>query len=149
VTVEDSIVRETVVAAPVDRVWEVLTRAEYLPRWFGAEKAEIDLRPGGALTMTWTEHGTGLARVERVEEPTLFSFHWALEAGDQPVPGAQTLVEFTLTSEAGGTRLRVVESGFTSLDRPAEKQQWHRERNVDGWRQVLEAVAAHLSGVTT
>jgi len=147
--VEDSIVRETVVAAPVDRVWEVLTRAEYLPRWFGAEKAEIDLRPGGALTMTWAEHGTGLARVERVEEPTLFSFHWALEVGDQPVPGARTLVEFTLTSEAGGTRLRVVESGFTSLDRPAEKQQWHRERNVDGWRQVLEAVAAHLSGVTT
>ena len=46
---EDSIVRETVVAAPVERVWEVLTRAEYVGRWFGADSAEIDLRPGGAF----------------------------------------------------------------------------------------------------
>jgi uncharacterized protein YndB with AHSA1/START domain len=138
--VEDSIVRETVVAAPVDRVWEVLTRAEYLPRWFGAEKAEIDLRPGGSLVMTWAEHGVGRCRVERVEEPSLFSFHWSVETDTEPVPGEQTLVEFTLTPDDGGTRLRVVESGFTTLDRPAEKQEWHRERNVDGWRQVLEAV---------
>ena len=139
---EDSIVRETVVAAPPERVWEVLTRPEYLPRWFGAEKAEIDLRPGGSLVMEWAEHGTGYARVERVDEPELFSFSWAIEPGVAPTPGEETLVEFTLTPEADGTRLRVEESGFTKLDRPADKQEWHRERNVDGWRQVLEALSA-------
>jgi uncharacterized protein YndB with AHSA1/START domain len=146
--VEDSIVRETVVAATTERVWQVLTRPEYLPRWFGAEKAEVDLRPGGALVMVWAEHGTGYARIERVDEPTLFSFRWAIEPGAQPTPGEETLVEFTLAPEGDGTRLRVVESGFSTLDRPAEKQEWHRERNVDGWRQVLEAVAAHFTGVT-
>ncbi|HEX8518005.1 MAG TPA: SRPBCC domain-containing protein [Pseudonocardia sp.] len=145
---EDSIVRETVVAATTERVWQVLTRPEYLPRWFGAEKAEVDLRPGGALVMVWAEHGTGYARIERVDEPTLFSFRWAIEPGAQPTPGEETLVEFTLAPEGDGTRLRVVESGFSTLDRPAEKQEWHRERNVDGWRQVLEAVAAHFTGVT-
>ena len=139
---EDRIVREIVVAAPPERVWEVLTSAEYVGRWFGAEKAEIDLRPGGSFVMVWAEHGTGYARVERVEEPRLFSFHWALEAGARPAPGEQTRVEFTLAPEGDGTRLRVVESGFSTLDRPAEKQEWHRERNVDGWRQVLEALAA-------
>jgi uncharacterized protein YndB with AHSA1/START domain len=146
--VQDSIVRETVVAATTERVWQVLTRPEYLPRWFGAEKAEVDLRPGGALVMVWAEHGTGYARIERVDEPTLFSFRWAIEPGAQPTPGEETLVEFTLAPEGDGTRLRVVESGFSTLDRPAEKQEWHRERNVDGWRQVLEAVAAHVTGVT-
>ena len=145
---EDSIVRETVVAATTERVWQVLTRPEYLPRWFGAEKAEVDLRPGGALVMVWAEHGTGYARIERVDEPTLFSFRWAIEPGAQPTPGEETLVEFTLTPEGDQTRLRVVESGFAGLNRPAEKQEWHRERNVDGWRQVLEAVAAHFTGVT-
>ena len=145
---EDSIVRETVVAATTERVWQVLTRPEYLPRWFGAEKAEVDLRPGGALVMVWAEHGTGYARIERVDEPTLFSFRWAIEPGAQPTPGEETLVEFTLAPEGDGTRLRVVESGFSTLNRPAEKQEWHRERNVDGWRQVLEAVAAHFTGVT-
>jgi uncharacterized protein YndB with AHSA1/START domain len=149
VTVEDSIVRETLVAAPPERVWEVLTRPEYLPRWFTADTAEIDLRPGGALVMVWAEHGTGYARVERVEEPTLFSFRWALEPGVEPAPGEETLVEFTLTPEGDGTRLTVVESGFSTLDRPADKQEWHRERNVDGWRQVLEALAAGATGVTT
>ena len=145
---EDSIIRETVVAATTERVWQVLTRPEYLPRWFGAEKAEVDLRPGGALVMVWAEHGTGYARIERVDEPTLFSFRWAIEPGAQPTPGEETLVEFTLAPEGDGTRLRVVESGFSTLNRPAEKQEWHRERNVDGWRQVLEAVAAHFTGVT-
>ena len=146
---EDSIVRETLVAAPPERVWEVLTRAEYLPRWFGAEKAEIDLRPGGSLVMVWAEHGVGRCRVERVEEPLHFSFRWSIETDVEPVPGEETLVEFTLTPENGGTRLQVVESGFSKLDRPADKQEWHRERNVDGWRQVLDAVAAHFAQVST
>ena len=141
---EDSIVRETVVNAAPERVWEVLTRAEHLPRWFGADTAEIDLRPGGSFVMKWAEHGTGFARVERVEEPTAFSFRWAVEPGAEPAPGEETLVEFTLIPEGGGTLLRVVESGFASLDRPAEKREWHRERNVDGWRQVLDAVSAHF-----
>ena len=144
---EDSIVRETVVAAPIERVWAVLTRAEYVGRWFGAQKAEIDLRPGGAFVMEWEEHGAGHARVERVEEPTLFSFRWAVEPGIKPTPGEETLVEFTLTADGDSTRLQVVESGFSKLDRPAEKQEWHRERNVDGWRQVLDAVAAHFTEV--
>lgn len=141
---EDSIVREIVVAAPPERVWEVLTTADHVGRWFGADKAEIDLRPGGSFVMTWAEHGVGYARVERVEEPTLFSFRWGLEPGAEPTPGEETLVEFSLAGEGDGTLLRVVESGFSKLDRPADKQEWHRERNVDGWRQVLEAVAAHF-----
>ena len=145
---EDSIVREIAVAAPVERVWEVLTRAEYVGRWFGADTAEIDLRPGGSFVMKWAEHGTGYARVERVDEPSLFSFRWAIEPGNEPAPGEETLVEFTLTPEGDGTRLTVVESGFTKLDRPAEKQEWHRERNVDGWRQVLDAAAAGATEVT-
>ena len=144
---DDSIVRETLVAARPERVWEVLTRPEYVGRWFGAEKAEIDLRPGGSFVMAWAEHGTGYARVERVEEPRLFSFRWAVEPGAQPAPGAQTLVEFTLVPEGDGTRLRVVESGFTALDRPAEEQERHRERNVDGWRQVLDALAVGAAEV--
>ena len=144
--VEDSIVRETVVAAPVQRVWEVLTQAEYVGRWFGADKAEIDLRPGGSFVMTWAEHGVGLARVERVEETRRCSAsagRWS--RGSSRSPGEETLVEFTLAEKGDGTLLRVVESGFSKLDRPAEKQEWHRERNVDGWRQVLEAVARSTS----
>jgi uncharacterized protein YndB with AHSA1/START domain len=147
VIVEDSIVRETLVAAPPERVWEVLTRPEYLPRWFTADTAEIDLRPGGALVMVWAEHGTGHARVERVEEPTLFSFRWALEPGVEPAPGEETLVEFTLTPEGDGTRLRVVESGFDKLEGTDDQRREAFEGNTEGWEVQLGNVRDYAARI--
>ena len=141
--VEDSIVRETEIAAPAGagvggadagRVRRTLVRGGH-----GRDRPAA----GRVIRDDLGRARHGLARVERVEEPALFSFRWALEPGVEPKPGEETLVEFTLTPEGDGTLLTVVESGFSKLDRPAEKQEWHRERNVDGWRQVLEAVAAH------
>ena len=112
----DRIERETFIEAPMERVWEVVTEAEHVGRWFGDSGAEIDLRPGGAMTLTWREHGTANAVVEAVEAPSRFAFRWALEASEEVRPGRSTFVEFTLAPERDGTRLRVVESGFESLE---------------------------------
>ena len=49
-----------------------------------------------------------------------------------------TLVEFTLTPEGSGTRVRVVESGFTSTDAVKVDQARHAEANSQGWLQVLD-----------
>jgi uncharacterized protein YndB with AHSA1/START domain len=54
----DRIERKALINAPQERVWELLTEAEHLGRWFGDAGAEIDLRPGGAMTLSWEEHGT-------------------------------------------------------------------------------------------
>ena len=54
----DQIERETLIAAPVERVWALLTEAEHIGRWFADAGAEIDLRPGGALAMRWERDGT-------------------------------------------------------------------------------------------
>ena len=103
----DTIEREITIDAPVERVWELITTAEHVGRWFGDAGAEIDLRPGGALTVRWEDHGTVDGVVERVEPTTFFSYRWR-----QADAGA-TLVEFTLTDTGGGgTRLHVRESGF-------------------------------------
>src|SRR5918997_1974081 len=117
--VPDRIERDTVIDAPVERVWALITQPEHVGRWFGDAGAEIDLRPGGAMVIRWAEHGTNHARVVAVEPHTLFSYRWAPftdPGGDEPVDGNSTLVEFTLQAEADGTRLQVVESGFASLD---------------------------------
>jgi uncharacterized protein YndB with AHSA1/START domain len=83
--------------------------------------------------MQWKEHGTFHARIERVEPPGLFSYRWARLAVEQPGAGNSTLVEFTLTPEGSGVRLRVVESGFDSLDLPeTEQAQWAAD-NIEGW----------------
>jgi len=148
----DQIERETVIAAPVERVWALLTEAEHLGRWFGDTGAEIDLRPGGAFSLSWKQHGTVRGRVVDVEPNQRFSYRW-ITIGDRehadPVEGNSTLVEFTLHAEGDGTRLRVVESGFASLDAEGAQQSERYEDNRRGWgikvsdlREYAERVAA-------
>jgi len=139
----DRIEREVRIAAPVERVWALITEAEHLGSWFGDAGAEVDLRPGGALTLRWAEYGTTRARVERVEPPRLFSWRWLLDADGEPTPGNSTLVEFTLREDGGETLLKVVESGFDGLDLPEEERRRRYAGNTDGWRQELDELAGY------
>ncbi|RNL80560.1 SRPBCC family protein [Halostreptopolyspora alba] len=137
---EDRIERDIHVAAPVERVWAVLTEADHIAGWFG-ESARIDaLEPGGTLWLGWAEFGEYPAVIDRVEPPRVFAFRWTVDSNDHPGvasehprEGNATLVEFTLSAEAGGTRLSVVESGFTRLGVPAEQQERARQQNIEGW----------------
>ena len=69
----DRIERAVELAHPPAAVWAALTTAEGLGAWFGNE-ATIDLRPGGAARMKWTDGFTVGMRVERAQEPTVFGF---------------------------------------------------------------------------
>jgi uncharacterized protein YndB with AHSA1/START domain len=134
--VADRIERETVINAPVERVWELITEAEHLGRWFGDAGAEIDLRPGGAMVLRWAEMGTSRGRVVAVEPRTRFSYRWAPfkdPGGEEPVEGNSTLVEFTLHREGDATRLRVVETGFASLATSDAQRARNVESNTGGW----------------
>ncbi len=133
----DMIEREIIIDAPVSRVWDALTVPELISSWFG-DHAEIDLRPGGAASFTWNDFGSFLITVERVEPQSIFAYRWAREANQQPTAGNSTLVEFTLTPEGDGTRLRVVETGFASLALPEEEQTRNWEMNTQGWREELD-----------
>ena len=128
--------QETFVAAPIERVWAVLTDPAHIPGWFG-DSAEVELKPGGAAVFGWEEHGPVQAVVERVDPPRAFAYRWANEPDKAPTPGNSTLVEFTLTADGAGTLLRVVETGFAELEIPADKQQQSADGNTEGWTQEL------------
>jgi uncharacterized protein YndB with AHSA1/START domain len=49
----DRIERAVTLTRAPGEVWQALTTSEGLSAWFG-ERADIDLRPGGAATMTFT-----------------------------------------------------------------------------------------------
>jgi uncharacterized protein YndB with AHSA1/START domain len=132
--------RETVIAAPVERVWSLLTDAEHVGNWFCDAGAEIDLRPGGAMVLRWVEHGTTHARVVDVEPHRRFSYRWAAEAESEQIEGNSTLVEFTLDPTGDGTRLRVVESGFEELSESDEQLRKRVEGNSEGWEIQLGRV---------
>jgi uncharacterized protein YndB with AHSA1/START domain len=89
--------------------------------------------PGGDAALTWEGHGTFLARLERVEPPRFFSFRWARPKDTPPAEGNSTLVEFSLSAEGDGTRLRVVESGFAALAVPEDEKAQRFADNTEGW----------------
>lgn len=142
----DRIEREIEIAAPPERVWEALTTAEHLGTWFGDAGATIDLRPGGELVCRWERHGTVRAVIEVVEPVTRFRFRWAGPLGEEPVAGNTTTVEFTLAPTAQGTKLRVVETGFTDLQVPPDARRRYRQGNVGGWREELDELRGYLVG---
>ena len=130
--VADRIEQEIIIEAPPEVVWELVTDPEHVGAWFG-DAAEVDLRPEGDAAFTWESGGRFLARVEKVEPPRFFSYRWARPADTPPAAGNSTLVEFSLTAEGEGTRLRVVESGFASLAVPEDEKTQHLADNTEGW----------------
>ncbi len=140
--IPDRIERTVTLARPLGEVWLALTTAEGLGAWFG-ERATIDLRPGGAASMTFLGGMTVEMRVERVEEPRVFAYTWRLP--DLPEDDLRrTYVEFTLEPDGQGTVLRVRESGFAQL--PAATRGATFDSHNEGWSQELAELVEHLDG---
>jgi uncharacterized protein YndB with AHSA1/START domain len=142
--VPDTITREIGIDAPPEVVWAIVTEARHLAAWF-SDEAEIDLRPGGAMTLTWHGHGTYRARVETVEPPHTFAFRWLRREGNEPVEGSSTVVVMTLIPERAGTRLRVVESGFSDLAWPESERARYADENAEGWIVELDQLRTYAA----
>jgi uncharacterized protein YndB with AHSA1/START domain len=138
----DTIERTILIAAPIERVWDIVTLPEHMGRWFGDAGAE---REGDVINMRWTNSQAEL-RVVREEAPHAFAYRWDAHT---PEDVGDTLVEFTLTTEGDRTRVTVVESGWTALRTDPANQATLREGNVRGWKSELgdlERYAADIEG---
>ena len=143
----DRIEREIVIDAPPSVVWSIVTEAQHLAGWF-SDEAEIDLRPGGRLLLTWHGHGTYEGRVETVDAPRVFAFRWQPRQGEFSETNS-TLVTITLEPEAAGTRLRVVESGFATLPWPDDARDRYADDNSKGWLAELGELRDYVTQITT
>lgn len=135
----DRIERTVELAHPPASVWAALTTAEGLGAWFGNE-ATIDLRPGGAAQLRWTDGYSVDLRVERVDEPAVFGFTWEVYGVPEEDP-RHTYVEFTLEPAGGGTRLTVTETGFAQLPDDARTVY---DGHVEGWARELGELTDYL-----
>src|SRR3954453_15204389 len=137
----DSIERTILIAAPIERVWDIVTTPEHMGRWFGDAGAE---RGGDVIKMRCEKQGEAELRVVRSEAPPAFAYRW-----DANVAGiGDTLVEFTLSTEGDRTRVTVVESGWTQLRTSAEEQTRLREGNEGGWKYELGDLEKYAAEVT-
>ena len=88
--------------------------------------------------------------IERVNSPRHLAFRWhpfAVEPGADYSREPTTLVEFDLEEIAGGTRLRIVESGFDRI--PAERRAAAFAANEGGWEHQARLVARYVSGASS
>lgn len=134
--------------APVERVWRALTDHTEFGTWFRV-KLDGPFVSGefatGRITHPGYEHVIWRAKIVRMEKPRSFAFTWHPYAVDPAVDYSgetPTLVEFELQPIAGGTRLRIVESGFDSL--PSARKPDALRMNDNGWAQQAKNIQAYV-----
>ena len=108
---------------PPEKVWRALTDPVLLAEWL-LPVVDLHLEPGAAFTFKTQAYpgwdGTVSCRFVEIEPQRKLSYTWC-------VPFLDTVVTFTLTPTAAGTRLSLVQSGFT----PAQKREFGGARY--GW----------------
>ena len=113
-----------------EKVWRALTDPVLLAEWLlPVVGLGLDLEPGAAFTFkreplpNWD--GTVKCRFLEIDAQRTLSYTWGV--GDMAI---DTVVTFTLTPTASGTRLSLVQSGF----RPDQKQNVNGARY--GWKMM-------------
>ena len=159
--VPDRIERQATLSAPVDRAWRAVGDAREFGAWFGVAfdgPFVAGQRLSGRMMPTTVDPEVARLQVpfagkpfdvavERIEAPRLLSFRWHPFAIDPALDYSQetsTLVELELTAVAGGTLLRITESGFSRI--PLERRAKAFEANQVGWEHQLRLVSLYLKG---
>jgi uncharacterized protein YndB with AHSA1/START domain len=146
---EDSVERSIEICAPRARVWRAISNPKDFGTWFGlGSPLELsgDFAPGARITM---KGGQLFCTIRTVDPERRLAFDWTpyeLAPGEDAATHPTTHVEMRLEDTASGTRLVVVESGFSRL--PPDKQ-YKRGENATGWGVQVHAIAAHVLGAIT
>jgi uncharacterized protein YndB with AHSA1/START domain len=109
-----------------EKVWRALTDPVLLAEWL-LPVIGLELETGATFTFKTQPYpgwdGTVNCRFLEIEPKRKLSYAWG-------VPGMDTIVTFTLTPTASGTRLSLVQSGF----KPDQKKNFGGARY--GWRMM-------------
>jgi len=139
----DSVVAEIHISAPPQRVFQALTNASELGRWFNSSGCpvklwEMDARLGGRYGYA-TEKGTvvvnGVREFEcygeilEIDPPRVLAYTWI--ANWHADKSRRTVVRWELTPDASGTLAKVTHSGLAQEDVA-------RKDYSGGWLGVLE-----------
>ncbi|TMK61015.1 MAG: hypothetical protein E6G54_00955 [Actinobacteria bacterium] len=123
-----------IIRAPIEDVWDALTRPELIKRWFFGVDTETDWQVGGPLVhrgewqgKPYEDKGTIL----RFEPPTLLVHsHWSPASGVSDRPEHYQEVSWSLTDRDGATTLTVAETNLPSQEAKAISE--------ESWKAVLD-----------
>lgn len=144
----DTIEKTIEIKAPVSRVWRALTDSKQFGEWF---RVSIDgpfiagKLSTGKILVPGFEHIKWNSVMQKIEPERVFSYTWhpyAADATKDYSDETPTLVEFTLEATETGTRLKVVESGFSKV--PASRRDEAFRMNSGGWAAQVENIARYV-----
>ena len=135
-----AIERRLTLPVDLEEAWRLVTRAEDLRGWLGAE-VDLDPTPGGRGRVVDHDGTDRCVLVESVDEGRRISWTW----WSDDTPGDASRVEISLLPATGGTTVRVVEElvGAAPVARARHGEAWsHRLLHLEALLLVAAAVRA-------
>jgi uncharacterized protein YndB with AHSA1/START domain len=127
----DAIVKEIVINAPAEQVYDAIADPLQRVQWWGREgrfqatHMESDLRPGGKWKMSGTAAAgkpfTVYGEYRAVERPRLLEWTWIADFRENE---PATVVRFDLEEKNGATTVRLTHSGFANQQARDSYQGW-------------------------
>ena len=147
---QDSIEKTIVIAAPVSKVWDAIADYRKFGEWFQVRLDQPFVEGGkttGMITVPGYENLKWEGTVVAIEPEKRIAFSWVTHAidPDRDYTGEpETSCEFLLEPAGDGTRLTIIESGFSKL--PAGVREEAFLRNDEGWSAQVKNVKAYVEG---
>ena len=133
-----SVIVEREIPFPPERLWRALTQPHLMEEWL----MKNDFQPvvGHGFTLRGEWGGVLDCEVLTVEPLRTLSYTWNHTHADAAFD-LKSVVTFTLTPTAAGTRLRMEQSGFRTEQKQAFGGAGH------GWKQFLEKLEQVVAGL--
>ncbi|NYT41197.1 SRPBCC domain-containing protein [Sphingomonas sp. R-74633] len=126
---------------PPERLWRAVTQPHLIAEWLMPN--DFALEPGHRFTLQsqafpgWS--GRIDCEVHEIEPGRQLSYSWDTGGGEEAMPRFESVVTLTLEPMAGGTRLRMEQTGFTNDNNYGGAQ--------FGWGKFLERLEGVAAGM--
>jgi uncharacterized protein YndB with AHSA1/START domain len=122
---------ETIINAPVEKVWQAWTVPDIILQWFGSDpngrgiSAALDVKPGGSFEISFSD-SDGTAHTCNggyilVEKFTKLKFSWTWKSE----PGVTSFVTVVLTPENDNTQMNFTHANIGNASRHNYLQGWN------------------------
>jgi uncharacterized protein YndB with AHSA1/START domain len=134
----------TNIHAPVQEVWDALTRPELIKQYFFGTNAVSDWKAGSPIVFkgewqgkSYEDHGTILKTVPN----KLFSYsYWSSMSGMEDKSENYVTITYELSGKGDNTTLSIIQENI-----PDEKM---KEHSAENWKKVMEALKKLLEKET-
>ena len=125
-----------------EKVWRALTQSHLLGEWLMKNDFQPVVGHRFNFRATPIPHWNGVTDCEvlEVEPHSRLAYSWNA-SGDEAANGLKTVVTWTLTPVAGGTQLRMEQSGFRSNETA------NYQGAKYGWQRYLAALKNIVAGL--